>query len=94
MTGLDHRSPGLAAAALTDDAVAVELIADGEHVHPAVWELIARVKPAGRLILVSDASPRRVWAMAGHGRWAGCRGRGRSGDAGRDRDARGIGHRP
>jgi N-acetylglucosamine-6-phosphate deacetylase len=55
MSGLDHRSPGLAAAALTDDAVAVELVADGEHVHPALWELIVRAKPAGRLILVSDA---------------------------------------
>jgi N-acetylglucosamine-6-phosphate deacetylase len=57
MTGVDHRSPGLAVAALTDDRAWVELIADGQHVHPAVWDLIARAKPAGRLMLVSDAIP-------------------------------------
>ena len=45
----------LAVAALTDDAAYVELIADGHHVHPAVWELIRRAKPVDRLILVSDA---------------------------------------
>jgi N-acetylglucosamine-6-phosphate deacetylase len=65
MTGLDHRSPGLAAAALLDDDVYVELIADGQHVHPALWPLIARLKPADRLLLVSDAI---VLAGVGHGR--------------------------
>ncbi|HEY4634260.1 MAG TPA: amidohydrolase family protein, partial [Candidatus Limnocylindrales bacterium] len=55
MSGLDHRSPGVALAALLDDAAYVELIADGIHVHPALWELIARLKPADRLLLVSDA---------------------------------------
>jgi N-acetylglucosamine-6-phosphate deacetylase len=55
MSGVDHRAPGLAVAALTDDDAYVELIADGHHVHPAVWDLIRRVKPADRLILVSDA---------------------------------------
>jgi N-acetylglucosamine-6-phosphate deacetylase len=55
MSGLDHRSPGLALAALLDDAVAVELIADGHHVASDLWPLIARLKPAARLLLVSDA---------------------------------------
>ncbi|HEY7131330.1 MAG TPA: N-acetylglucosamine-6-phosphate deacetylase [Candidatus Limnocylindrales bacterium] len=55
MSGLDHRSPGLALAALLDDEVAVELIADGHHVAPAIWPLVARLKPASRLLLVSDA---------------------------------------
>jgi N-acetylglucosamine-6-phosphate deacetylase len=55
MTGVDHRRPGLAVAALTDDQVYVELIADGHHVHPALWPLITRAKPADRLLLVSDA---------------------------------------
>lgn len=55
MTGVEHRAPGLAVAALLDDAVYVELIADGEHVDPAIWELIRRLKPADRLMLVSDA---------------------------------------
>ena len=55
MTGVDHRAPGLAVAALDDDAVYVELIADGEHVHPALWPIITRSKPEDRLVLVSDA---------------------------------------
>jgi N-acetylglucosamine-6-phosphate deacetylase len=70
MTGIDHRAPGVAVAALLDDAVYVELIADGIHVHPAVWGLITRLKPPDRLLLVSDAL-----AMAGTGD-----GRGRVGE--------------
>lgn len=62
MSRIDHRSPGVALAALLDDAVFVELIADGIHVHPALWALITRLKPPDRLLLVSDAV-----ALAGSG---------------------------
>ena len=55
MSGVEHRAPGLAVAALLDDDVYVELIADGIHVNRALWPLIARIKPAERLLLVSDA---------------------------------------
>ncbi len=55
MTGVDHGSPGVAVAALVDDDAYVELIADGQHVHPSLWQIVVRTKPAGRLILVSDA---------------------------------------
>ena len=40
MTGVDHRAPGVAVAALLDDDAYVELIADGIHVDPALWPLI------------------------------------------------------
>jgi N-acetylglucosamine-6-phosphate deacetylase len=70
MTGIDHRSPGVAVAALLDDDAYVELIADGIHVHPSIWPLITRLKPPERLLLVSDAL-----AVAGTGD-----GRGRIGD--------------
>jgi N-acetylglucosamine-6-phosphate deacetylase len=63
MVGVVHREPGLALAALLDDEAWVELIADGHHVDPALWPLIWRLKPAGRLLLVSDAI-----ALAGSGR--------------------------
>ena len=62
MSGVDHRAPGVAVAALLHDATYVELIADGIHVHPALWPLIARLKPTDRLMLVSDAI-----ALAGMG---------------------------
>jgi N-acetylglucosamine-6-phosphate deacetylase len=65
MSGVDHRAPGLAVAALTDDAAYVELIADGNHVHPALWPLVRRAKPVDRLLLVSDALP---FAGMGDGR--------------------------
>jgi len=55
MSGVDHREPGLAVAALVDDAAYVELIADGVHVDPSLWPIIIRTKPDGRLLLVSDA---------------------------------------
>ena len=94
MSGVDHRAPGLAVAALLDDAVYVELIADGIHVDPGLWPLIRRLKPADRLVLVSDAI-----SLAGMGD-----GRGTVGglaveversarDAGRDGDPRRLGHR-
>jgi N-acetylglucosamine-6-phosphate deacetylase len=62
MTGVDHHAPGVAAAALLDDAVFVELIADGIHVDPGLWPLVTRLKPVDRLLLVSDAV-----ALAGMG---------------------------
>jgi N-acetylglucosamine-6-phosphate deacetylase len=62
MTGVDHRAPGLAVAALTTDGAYAELIADGQHVDRALWPLIVRAKPADRLLLVSDAV-----ALAGMG---------------------------
>jgi N-acetylglucosamine-6-phosphate deacetylase len=65
MTGVDHRAPGAAVAALTRDDAFVELIADLQHVHPALWPIIWRTKPAGRLLLVSDAL---LLAGAGDGR--------------------------
>jgi N-acetylglucosamine-6-phosphate deacetylase len=69
MVGVTHRDPGLALAALLDDAAWVELIADGLHVDSALWPLIWRLKPVDRVLLVSDAI-----ALAGSGRthgWVG-----------------------
>jgi N-acetylglucosamine-6-phosphate deacetylase len=66
MGGLTHRDPGLALTALLDDEVWVELIADTLHVDPGLWPLIWRLKPAGRVLLVSDAI-----ALAGTGQTRG-----------------------
>ena len=62
MGGLHHREPGLIGAALTDDRVAVSVITDLIHVHPAVVSLIFRAKTAVRVALVTDAV-----AWTGHG---------------------------
>ena len=66
MNGLDHHAPGLAVVALLDDALWVELIADGQHVDRDLWPLIWRVKPGHKPLLVSDAI-----ALAGSGATSG-----------------------
>jgi N-acetylglucosamine-6-phosphate deacetylase len=55
MSGVHHRDPGLAVAALADDSVWVELIADGHHVDASLLPIVTRTKPPDRLLLVSDA---------------------------------------
>lgn len=55
MSGLDHRRPGLAAAALTHDSVTVGLISDGIHVDPVMLELAYRSLGPERISLITDA---------------------------------------
>jgi len=55
MGPLNHRSPGLAGAALADDRLVPSLIADGVHVHPAALRIVARAKGPGGWVLVTDA---------------------------------------
>ncbi|WP_038087215.1 N-acetylglucosamine-6-phosphate deacetylase [Tumebacillus flagellatus] len=54
MRGLHHREPGVVGAALYHDELTAELIADGVHVHPAVMNILYKVKGQERLVLVSD----------------------------------------
>jgi N-acetylglucosamine-6-phosphate deacetylase len=53
MSGLHHRQPGLAAWALTDDAVFCSLITDGVHVDPTMIRLAFRSQP-NHVVLVTD----------------------------------------
>ncbi len=54
MPGLHHRLPGPVGAAIADDRVTVEAIADGVHVHPVILRILADSVP-GRLALITDA---------------------------------------
>lgn len=54
MTPVHHRRPGIALALLLDPRVTAGLIADGEHVHPAMCEQVVRVKGASRIALTTD----------------------------------------
>ncbi|MGO1861185.1 N-acetylglucosamine-6-phosphate deacetylase [Agrococcus casei] len=54
MAPLLHRSPGPVGAALSDDRVVIELIADGVHVHPDLLRMVFAAAP-GRVALVTDA---------------------------------------
>ena len=54
MSPFGHRAPGAIGAALTDDRVAVGLIADGVHSHPASISLAVRAKGVENVALVTD----------------------------------------
>ncbi|NPV70105.1 MAG: N-acetylglucosamine-6-phosphate deacetylase [Firmicutes bacterium] len=54
MRPLHHREPGVAGLALTDDRIWVEVIADGQHLHPAVVRLAWRAKGPARMGIVTD----------------------------------------
>jgi N-acetylglucosamine-6-phosphate deacetylase len=55
MRGLHQREPGAAAALLLAQGVAVELIADGLHVHPAMLRVALQLKGKQEVLLVTDA---------------------------------------
>lgn len=70
MRPFHHREPGLFAAALLDRRVVAQVIADGQHVHPAALRLLFRVKGAGGVALISDAAP-MAGLPPGRYRWLG-----------------------
>jgi len=55
MAPVHHREPGPVVALLEDERVTVELVCDGVHVHPALWDHVLRVAGAGRVAAVTDA---------------------------------------
>jgi N-acetylglucosamine-6-phosphate deacetylase len=52
---LHHRQPGLTGAALTDDRLYAEFIADGVHLHGDIVRLICRAKGADKAVAITDA---------------------------------------
>ena len=55
MAPVHHREPGPAVALLEDARVTVELVTDGLHVHPALWEHVLRAGGPDRVAAVTDA---------------------------------------
>ena len=53
-TGLHHRAPGVPGAAAASGATC-ELIADGRHVRPELFEPLFRMMGADRIVLITDA---------------------------------------
>jgi N-acetylglucosamine-6-phosphate deacetylase len=54
MSAMTHRAPNLAGAVLSADEVAVELICDGHHVHPAVAKAAIRAKGVHKTMAITD----------------------------------------
>lgn len=63
MSGMHHRSPGVAVFAMTNDAVAASLIADGVHVHPRVLRIAFAALAPTRAVLVTDSVGWRTGAV-------------------------------
>ncbi len=55
MTQVHHRMPGAAVCSLTSDEAYSEIIADGEHLHPAMVELAYKSKAKDKLVLITDS---------------------------------------
>lgn len=56
MRAFDHRDPGAIGAALMDNRVACEVIADGIHVHPAALRLLLGCKGSEKISLITDST--------------------------------------
>lgn len=65
MAPLDHRKPGLAAAALLDPTTTLEVIFDLHHVHHAALQLVMTIA-RGRTLLVTDATAAAGWPGGRH----------------------------
>jgi N-acetylglucosamine-6-phosphate deacetylase len=50
-----HRDPGISGFALTTPDIYVEVIADPHHLHLETIRLVFKVKPANRILIVSDS---------------------------------------
>jgi len=55
MSPLDHRSPGVPGALLTDHRATVEIIPDGIHLHPALTRLVIAARGFRDVALITDA---------------------------------------
>ena len=55
MRPLDHRSPGILGAVLSDDRVSADMIVDGVHLDPSIVKLVAEAKGPERTVLITDA---------------------------------------
>lgn len=63
MSGVHHRKDGVALVALTDDRVAVSLIADLVHVRPRAINLAFRSKTKGLILITDSVAHESKWAQ-------------------------------
>lgn len=67
---LNHRAPGLPGAAMADERLYTEFIADGVHLHGDIVRMICRCKGAERAVAITDAMeaaglPDGMYALGG-----------------------------
>lgn len=55
MTPVHHREPGATVCAMTCDDAYAEVISDGQHLNPAIVNLIYKSKPKDKMVLITDS---------------------------------------
>ena len=55
MPSIGHRDPAVSGAALIDERFSCELIADGVHVNKDLVKYVAKTKPEGKVVLITDS---------------------------------------
>ena len=55
MSKLNQRNPSAVGAILTHPEISCEIIADGIHVHPLLFKLLANNKPMNKIVIVTDS---------------------------------------
>ncbi len=70
MTPVHHRNPGATVCAMTCDDAYAEVIPDGQHLAPAIVELIYKAKPKDKMVLITDSlaaagSPEGEYELSG-----------------------------
>lgn len=55
MRRLHHRDPGVVGTIMIHPDISCEIIADGYHVHPVYIKMLAKEKPADKIVLVTDS---------------------------------------
>jgi len=55
MSKLNQRNPNAVGAVLTHPEISCEIIADGIHVHPNLFRLLAKNKPMDKIVLITDS---------------------------------------
>jgi len=73
MRPLSHREPGALGGALLCDEISIQIVADNHHLHAAMYELVSRVKPWEKIVLITDAvraagMPPGRYESEGHGK--------------------------
>ena len=53
MSALQHRNPGVVGAALAEEGVSAELIADTFHINPGLYTIVAKTK-GDKMVLITD----------------------------------------
>ena len=70
MTSVHHRNPGATVCAMTCDDAYAEVICDGQHLAPAIVNLIYKSKPKDKMVIITDSlaaagSPEGKYELSG-----------------------------